>query len=133
MIRNGSSLKPDKISETMKLTKAKRRQRIHKRIRKKVRGTAARPRLSIYRSNREIYVQVIDDVTGRTLAAANSRTAGVDSSQNKTEQAKQVGQALGEQLKSHNIDNVVFDRGGYLYHGRVKALADGVREAGIKL
>ena len=117
----------------MKMNKEIRRQRIHKRIRKKVRGTAARPRLSVYRSNREIYAQVVDDVAGHTLAAASTRTTGVDSSLNKTEQAKLVGKALGEKLQSGNITNVVFDRGGYLYHGRVKALAEGVREAGITL
>ncbi|MBR9922170.1 MAG: 50S ribosomal protein L18 [Bacteroidetes bacterium] len=117
----------------MKFKKENRRKRIHYRIRRKVNGTAERPRVSVYRSNKEIYAQVIDDVSGHTMASASSREKAVDSNLNKTEQAKQVGAILAERLQSNNISTVVFDRGGYLYHGRVKALADGVREAGINL
>lgn len=113
--------------------KVLRRNKIRHRIRKKIRGTAARPRMSIYRSNRDIYVQLIDDVAGRTLVSASSREAGVDKSVNKTEQSKQVGKLLAERAKNEQIEVVVFDRGGYLYHGRVKALADGAREGGLKL
>ena len=117
----------------MKFNKEKRRKRIHYRIRKKVSGTPGRPRLSVYRSNKEIYCQVIDDINGVTLLAASSRENGIDRSVNKTEQAKQVGKALAEKAKAQNLTEFVFDRGGYLYHGRVKALADGAREEGIKL
>ncbi len=117
----------------MSMTKKEARRRIQYRIRRKVRGTAERPRISIFRSNKEIYAQVIDDVNGVTLAAASSRESAVDGGVNKTDQAKQVGKMLAERIQSHNISTVVFDRGGYLYHGRVKALADGIREAGIKL
>lgn len=112
------------------MNKEIRRKRIHYRIRRKIRGTASQPRISIYRSNKEIYAQVIDDVAGVTIAAASSREGVVDG-ENKTVQAKQVGKILGERLQNNNISAVLFDRGGYLYHGRVKALADGVREAGI--
>ncbi len=113
--------------------KEKRRRRIRYRIRNKVKGTGNRPRLSIYRSNKGIYCQVINDVSGQTLAQANSREASVDSKVNKTEQAKHVGKLIAERCKAINIKGVVFDRGGYLYHGRVKALAEGVRESGITL
>ena len=106
----------------MKLTKENKRKRIHFRIRKKVRGSAARPRLNIFRSNRFIYAQVIDDLAGNTLAAASSL---------KTEQAKIVGQRLAERCREAQVTTVLFDRGGYLYHGRVKALADGAREGGL--
>ena len=112
----------------MALSKVKKRKRIHLRIRKKVRGTATCPRLAVYRSNKEIYCQLIDDLNGHTLAAASSKkvTEG-----NKTEQAKQVGKLIAEAAKSASIDQVRFDRGGYLYHGRIKALADGAREGGL--
>ena len=113
----------------MKRTKQQSRQRIHLRVRKKVHGTSERPRLSVYRSNKEIYCQIIDDLKGHTLAAASSRDN--TRSGNKTEQAKAVGQLIAERAKSAGIENVVFDRGGYLYHGRVKALADGAREGGL--
>lgn len=116
----------------MGFNKEGRRKRIHYRIRKKVRGTAARPRLAIYRSNKEIYAQVIDDVNGVTLCSASSRDKGLDCSGPKVDQAKTVGKKLAENASSANIENVVFDRGGYLYHGRVKALADGAREGGLK-
>lgn len=115
----------------MGLSKSNKRKRIHLRIRKKIRGTAQRPRLSVFRSNKEIYCQLIDDLSGHTLAAASSRE--IESEGNKSERAKKVGQLIAERAKGENIGNVLFDRGGYLYHGRVKALADGAREGGLQL
>ncbi|MCB0617778.1 MAG: 50S ribosomal protein L18 [Saprospiraceae bacterium] len=117
----------------MKFKKENRRQRIHYRIRKKVQGTAERPRLSVYRSNKSIYCQVIDDVAGRTLVAASTFDEGINRSVPKADQARQVGKVLAEKALAQKISVVVFDRGGYLYHGRVKALADGAREGGLKL
>lgn len=116
----------------MKFSKEGRRQRIHYRIRKKVGGTAERPRLSVYRSNRAIYCQLIDDVAGRTIAAASTKDKEVPNTGNKSEQSGAVGKLLADRAKAAGIENVVFDRGGYLYHGRVKALADGAREGGLK-
>jgi large subunit ribosomal protein L18 len=116
----------------MKLTKKGQRRRIHWRIRKKIKGTPVRPRLSVFRSNKEIYCQLIDDIHGNTLASASSREDSIDRSVNKVEQAKQVGKIMAERVKAANIDTLVYDRSGYLYHGRVKALADGLREAGLK-
>lgn len=115
----------------MKLTKENKRRRIHNRVRKKITGTAARPRLSVYRSNKSIYAQIIDDLTGHTLTSASSVEEAVEKTMNKSEQAKAVGKILAERATQLNISAVVFDRGGYLYHGRVKALADGAREAGL--
>lgn len=115
----------------MKLTKERRRRRIHNRVRKKITGTASRPRLSVYRSNKSIYAQIIDDLTGRTVVSASSLEDAVVKTVNKSEQAKSVGKILAERATQANISTVVFDRGGYLYHGRVKALADGAREAGL--
>lgn len=115
----------------MQVTKEAKRRRIHYRIRKKVRGTAERPRLSVYRSNKYIYAQLIDDVAGLTLAAASSLEKAVAIEGTKTEQAKAVGQLLAQRAQGINIAAVVFDRGGYLYHGRVKSLADGAREGGL--
>ena len=115
----------------MKLTKNQSRKRIHKRIRKKVQGTAERPRLSVFRSNKQIYVQAIDDVNGKTLVSASSLENGISTEGTKIEQAKKVGVLVAEKAKSANIETVVFDRGGYLYHGRVKSLADGAREGGL--
>jgi large subunit ribosomal protein L18 len=112
----------------MKRTKQQSRQRIHNRIRKKVSGTASRPRLSVYRSSKAIYCQLIDDLKGETLAAAYSREAGISG----TEQATAVGKLIADKAKAAGIEAVVFDRGGYLYHGRVKALADGAREGGLQ-
>jgi len=112
----------------MALSKVKKRRRIQLRIRKKLRGTSARPRLAVYRSNKEIYCQLIDDLKGHTIASASSSNV---TDGNKTEQAKAVGKLIAEQAKASSISNVVFDRGGYLYHGRVKALADGAREGGL--
>lgn len=109
-----------------------RRKRIQLRIRKKIKGTAERPRLNVFRSNRYIYAQVIDDIQGHTLAAADSREATVSNEGNKVDQAREVGKLLAERAKEANVETVLFDRGGYLYHGRVKALADGAREGGIK-
>ncbi len=115
----------------MKLTKAKSRRRIHNRIRKKIQGTATRPRLAVFRSNKAIYCQLIDDLNGVTLAAASSLEKDIAAAGNKTEQSKAVGKSIGERAKSKGIETVVFDRGGYLYHGRIKALADGAREGGL--
>lgn len=115
----------------MQLTKANRRRRIHNRVRKKITGTPARPRLAVYRSNKAIYAQIIDDLAGHTLVSASSIEEAVVKSVNKTEQAKAVGKILAERAVQAKIGAVVFDRGGYLYHGRVKALADGAREAGL--
>jgi large subunit ribosomal protein L18 len=116
----------------MSLTKSDRRQRIQYRIRKIVSGTAAKPRLSVFRSNKEIYAQLIDDVNGVTLLAASSREKGVDANGTKIEVATAVGKLMGEKALKPGIENVTFDRGGYLYHGRVKSLAEGARAAGLK-
>jgi large subunit ribosomal protein L18 len=118
------------------MTKHQARLRRHRRVRGKVSGTAERPRLVVYRSNRGIFAQLVDDSSGRTLASA--RWTGVAEAQDKktqrskTEQATAVGKALADAAKKAGIETCVFDRGGYLYHGRVKALADGAREGGLK-
>ena len=109
--------------------KANRRAKIKNRIRSKVQGTADVPRLCVYRSNKAIYVQVIDDSKGATLLAASSQ--GIDGG-TKSEIAKAVGKAIAEKATANGIENVKFDRNGYLYHGRVKNLADGAREGGLK-
>ena len=116
----------------MPLTKTDRRRRIHNRVRRKVHGTEQRPRLAVYRSNKAIYCQLIDDSKGVTLAAASSRDEGVDASGTKSDVAKRVGERLARRAGDANISAAVFDRGGYLYHGRVKALAEGAREGGLK-
>ncbi|AIY11901.1 MULTISPECIES: 50S ribosomal protein L18 [Cellulophaga] len=117
----------------MGLSKTERRQRIKRRIRKVSFGTAARPRLSVFRSNKEIYVQVIDDNSGVTLVAASSRDKEiVDVKGTKTEIANLVGKTIAEKAKKAGVETVAFDRGGCLYHGRVKSLAEGAREAGLK-
>ncbi|UNZ00422.1 50S ribosomal protein L18 [Zhouia spongiae] len=117
----------------MALTKTERRQRIKNRIRKVVSGSEARPRLSVFRSNKEIYVQLIDDTNGVTIAAASSRDKEISSAEGtKSEIAKLVGKAIAEKALKAGIDTISFDRGGYLYHGRVKSLAEGAREAGLK-
>ncbi len=116
----------------MPLSKTDSRRRIHNRVRRKVKGTPARPRLAVYRSNKAIYCQLIDDSQGVTLAAASSRDEGFSASGTKSEVAKAVGQALAQRATEANVSTVVFDRGGYLYHGRVKALAEGAREGGLK-
>lgn len=115
----------------MSLTKSDRRQRIKFRIRKIVSGTAAKPRLSVFRSNKEIYAQLIDDVNGVTLLAASSREKGVNNGTN-VEVAAAVGKLIGEKALKAGIENVTFDRGGYLYHGRIQSLAEGARAAGLK-
>lgn len=115
----------------MSLTKSERRQRIKFRVRKIVSGTAAKPRLSVFRSNKEIYAQIIDDVNGVTLAAASSREAGITRGTN-IETAASVGKLIAEKALKAGVETVSFDRNGYLYHGRVKSLADGAREAGLK-
>lgn len=117
-----------KHTTAMKRTRQQSRKRIHLRVRKKVNGTTERPRLNIFRSNKAIYCQIIDDLNGHTLAAASS--TGLKGS--KTEQAAAVGKIIAEKALAAGINNVVFDRGGYLYHGRVKALADGAREGGLQ-
>ena len=117
----------------MKLSKTQRKLRIRRRIRKVSAGTAERPRLSVFRSNKEIYVQLIDDNAGVTLAAVSSRDKELSSEKgSKTEIATLVGKAIAEKSKKAGIEKVAFDRGGNLYHGRVKALAEGAREAGLK-
>ncbi|MGP1620878.1 MAG: 50S ribosomal protein L18 [Candidatus Cryptobacteroides sp.] len=118
----------------MALNKIDRRKRIHYRIRKHVNGTAERPRMVVFRSNKQIYVQVIDDEQGRTLAAASSNDkALVAECKGKSgiETAAIVGKAIAERTKSKGISTVSFDRGGYLFHGRVKSLADAAREGGL--
>ncbi len=117
----------------MALSKQDRRQRLRFRIRKTVSGTAQRPRLAVYRSNKEIYAQLIDDVSGKTITAASSRDKDIDASKvNKVEAAKLVGKAIAEKATKAGVETVSFDRGGYLYHGRVKSLAEGAREGGLK-
>ena len=117
----------------MALTKNERRVRIKNRIRKVVSGTETRPRLSVFRSNKEIYAQVVDDVTGKTISAASSRDKDISSAKGtKTEVATLVGKSVGEKALKAGVETITFDRGGYLYHGRVKSLADGAREAGLK-
>ncbi len=112
----------------MNRTKEQTRKRLHMRIRNKISGTSERPRLSVYRSSKAIYCQVIDDQKGHTLAAASSQ--GVKGT--KTEQAAAVGKLIAERAKATGVETVVFDRGGYRYHGRVRSLAEGAREGGLK-
>jgi large subunit ribosomal protein L18 len=107
-------------------------QRRHRRVRKKVSGTPERPRLAVYRSNKHIYAQIIDDLQGRTLAAAASTQPKIGDGDRK-KVARAVGQALAEQAKSAGIKRVTFDRGGFKYHGRVRELAEGAREGGLEL
>ena len=109
------------------------RQKVRYAIRKKISGTSKRPRLSIFRSNKRIYAQLIDDVTGNTLAAASSVDKSLEGKKiNKIQQASEVGKLIAVNAKASGIDSVVFDRGGFLYHGRIKALADSAREEGLK-
>lgn len=115
----------------MGLTKKEKRQRIHLRVRKVVNGTAERPRLAVFRSNKEIYCQLIDDVANTTLVAASSRDKGITKG-TKVETAVAVGKLIAEKALKAKIENVTFDRGGFLYHGRIKALAEGAREGGLK-
>jgi large subunit ribosomal protein L18 len=113
------------------LTKPEARARRHKRVRGKISGTAERPRLVVFRSNRGIEAQLVDDGEGRTLAAASWRQLKKSFKGTKSEQAAEVGRLLAANAKKAGLERVVFDRGGYLYHGRVKALADGAREGGL--
>lgn len=108
------------------------RLRIHKRIRRKLSGTAERPRLAVFRSINHIYAQVIDDLAGRTLAAASSNEKDAGITGGNIAGAKEIGRLVAERAKAQGITRVVFDRGGYLYHGRVKALADAAREGGLE-
>ena len=112
------------------LTVRQARERRHRRVRGKVAGTAERPRLAVFRSNRGVFAQLVDDASGKTLAGASWMT--VKGLKGKTEQAREVGRVLAEAAKKVGVEAVVFDRGGYLYHGRVKALAEGAREGGLK-
>ncbi len=114
------------------LTKPQARARRHKRVRGKVHGTAERPRLVVFRSNTGIEAQLVDDGEGKTFAAASSLHLKKSFKGNKTQQAAEVGKLLAERAKQVNLESVVFDRGGYLYHGRVKALAEAAREGGLK-
>jgi large subunit ribosomal protein L18 len=116
----------------MALTKSKRRERIKRRVRKHISGTAKRPRLTVFRSNKQIYAQVIDDINGVTIASAASLKNDDANNVNKTEQAKLVGKMIADSASKAGVADVVFDRNGYLYHGRVKALAESAREGGLK-
>jgi large subunit ribosomal protein L18 len=112
--------------------KLSRRDKIKKGIRKRLSGSAERPRLSVFRSNKGIYAQIIDDVAGKTLVSASSLSKDFSSTGSKGEQSVAVGKLIAEKAKAAGIDTVVFDRNGYLYHGRVKQLADGAREGGLQ-
>ena len=111
--------------------KLSRRERIKRGIRKRLSGSAERPRLSVYRSNKGIYAQIIDDNTGKTIVSASSISKDFSAKGNKSEQSKAVGKAVAEKALAAGIKQVVFDRNGYLYHGRVQSLAEGAREAGL--
>jgi large subunit ribosomal protein L18 len=113
--------------------KVVRRQKIKYNVRKKISGTATRPRLSVFRSNLEIYVQLVDDIAGKTLAAASSKEKEIVAQKvNKVQKSKLVGASIARKATALGLLEVVFDRGGYLYHGRVKAIAEGAREGGLK-
>ncbi|RUT79462.1 50S ribosomal protein L18 [Ancylomarina longa] len=117
----------------MALTKQERRLRIKRRIRKSISGTAERPRMSVFRSNKQISVQLIDDISGKTLVATTSLVKDITEKKvTKLEQAELVGQAIAEKAKAAGITGVVFDRNGYLYHGRIKSLADAARKGGLE-
>ena len=115
-----------------KIDRAQARNKRHQRVRNKISGTPECPRLSVFRSSKHIYAQIIDDVNGVTLAAASSLDKGFDGNGGNVEGAKKVGEAVAKAALDKKIENVVFDRGGYLYHGRVKELAEGAREGGLK-
>lgn len=118
------------ITKTDKNVARKRR---HARVRKNVQGTQERPRLNVYRSNKHIYAQLIDDINGKTLASASTvdKELSVEST-GTVEAAKQVGELIAKRAQEHNVKSIVFDRGGYIYHGRIKALAEAAREAGLE-
>lgn len=115
-------------------TRQERRKKLHNRIRKRISGTAERPRLSVYRSNKDVYAQLINDVEGITLLSASSSHLDKQEADksNKSDKANKVGKVLAEKAKEKNITSIVFDRSGYLYHGRIKSLAEGAREGGLK-
>jgi large subunit ribosomal protein L18 len=113
-------------------TKLSRRNKIKKGIRNRISGTTSKPRFSVYRSNKAIYAQLIDDVNGVTLLSASTAKEKVNASATKVEQSKELGKLLAEKAIAAGITEVVFDRNGYLYHGRVKSLAEGAREGGLK-
>lgn len=115
-----------------KISRSEIRRKIHKRIRRRVRGTPERPRMAVFRSLKHIYVQVIDDTAGRTLAAASSVEKNFPVNGGNINGAKEVGKLIAARAKEKGINKVVFDRGGYLYHGRIKALADAAREGGLE-
>lgn len=117
----------------MAQNKLNRRLKIKKRIRGKISGTSQKPRMSVYRSNKQIYVQLIDDVEGKTIASVSSKLKEASTDSNKIDQAKAVGKLIAQKSKEAGVAEVVFDRNGYLYHGRIKALADAAREEGLKL
>ena len=130
---NPGSIRILNTTEMNPKVKSQRRQNIRYRIRRKISGSTAKPRLSVYRSNAEIYAQLIDDTKGQTVAAASSRDKDIAAQKvNKSEKGKLVGAAIARKAAELGIKDVTFDRGGYLYHGRVKALADGAREAGLQ-
>jgi large subunit ribosomal protein L18 len=117
----------------MALSKTERRTRIRLRVRKIISGSEQRPRLAVFRSNNEIYAQLIDDVNGKTITAASSRDKDIDASKvTKVEAANLVGKAIAEKAIKAGVETISFDRGGYLYHGRIKSLAEGAREGGLK-
>lgn len=116
----------------MRGSRASSRGRRHSRVRRKISGTAQRPRLTVFRSNRYIYAQVVDDLEGRTLAAASSQESDLRGSPLNVDTAAKVGSLLGERAKEAGVSSVVFDRAGYKFHGRVKALADAARQAGLE-
>lgn len=115
-----------------KIDSNKARLKRHRRVRAKISGTPERPRLNVFRSTKHIYAQIIDDVNGVTLASASSMDKGFDGNGGNTEGARKVGEMLAKNAQAKGISEVVFDRGGYLYHGRVKELAEGARENGLK-
>jgi len=116
----------------MKITAHELRQRRHRRVRGKIRGTAERPRLAVFRSNHGIFAQLVDDDAGKTLASSSWTSLPKSFKGDKTEQATEIGKRLADAAQKAGVSSVVFDRGGYLYHGRVKALAEGAREGGLK-
>ena len=116
----------------MTLHKVEARERRHRRVRKKVRGTAARPRLAVFRSNKHIYAQLIDDVAGVTVASASTAEKGLSGNGATVAAASAVGTRIGERAKAAGVTTAVFDRGGFQYHGRVAAVADGARDAGLE-
>lgn len=118
----------------MALTKRERRLKIKQRIRKRISGTNERPRMTVFRSNKQIYVQLVNDLTGETVVSASSKNKEIAGKKNinKSEQAKLVGKLVAERSLAKGINNVVFDRNGYLYHGRIRVLAESAREGGLK-